>query len=137
MNTQKILIAAGAGGATLLAAGYITYILLFGDSNIGLEPAAEGVFNTTINFSGIIVMELLYGLLLATTLNWKGIDGFGTGLIPGGLIGALVGLTYGLDLFSTTDLVNFNGVIFWGLTYMIRFSVAGGVIGLVYSSHSK
>ena len=91
MNTQKILIAAVAGAATLFATGYVIYILIFGDSTIGMEQAAEGVFSGTFNFSGIIVMELLYGLLLSVTLNWKHTNGFSSGLIPGGLIGALVG----------------------------------------------
>ena len=137
MNTQRILLAALAGAATLFACGFIIYILLFGDSSIGMEPSAEGVLNVKTNFSGIIVMELLYGLLLAVTLNWKGTGSFSSGLIPGGLIGALVGITFGLDLFSTTNLVNFNAVIFWGVTYLIRYALAGGVVGLVYGKQAN
>jgi hypothetical protein len=58
-------------------------------------------------------------------------------LIPGGLIGSLIGFTFGLDLFSTTDLVNFNFVIFWGVTNAIRYAIAGGVVALVFGSRSK
>ena len=139
MNVQKILIASAAGAATLFACGYIIYVLLFGNSPIGLEESASGVMlsSSDTNFSGIIAMELLYGLLLAATLNWKGTSGFGSGLIPGALIGSLVGFTFGLDLLSTTNLVNFNYVIFSGLTYAVRYGLAGGVIALVYGDNSK
>jgi hypothetical protein len=136
MNVQKILIAAVAGGITLFFGGYIIYMLIFGNSTIGYEPAAEGIFSGP-NLSGIIAMELLYGLLLSVTLNWKGTNGFSSGLIPGALIGALIGFTFGLDLFSTTNLVNFNYVIFAGLTYLVRYSLAGGVVALVYGKSSS
>jgi hypothetical protein len=134
MNIQKIFIASAAGAATLFASGYIIYVLLFGNSTIGLEESANEVMlaASETKFSGIIVMELLYGLLLAATLNWKGTNGFSSGLIPGALIGSLIGFTFGLDLLSTTSMVNFNYVIFSGVTYTVRYGLAGGVIALVY-----
>jgi hypothetical protein len=134
MNVQKIFIASAAGAATLFASGYIIYVLLFGNSTIGLEESANEVMlaASETKFSGIIVMELLYGLLLAATLNWKGTNGFSSGLIPGALIGSLIGFTFGLDLLSTTSMVNFNYVIFSGVTYTVRYGLAGGVIALVY-----
>ena len=139
MNVQKILIAAVAGAATLFACGYIIYVLLFGNSSIGMEASADGVVLSVseTRFSGIIVMELLYGLLLAVTLYWKGTNSFGSALIPGALLGAIIGLTFGLDLFSTTNLVNFNYVIFTGITYAIRYSLAGGVIAVVFGKSSE
>jgi len=139
MNVQKIFIASIAGAATLFACGYIIYVLLFGNSNIGLESSAEGVMLTSAGtrFSGIIVMELLYGLLLAVTLNWKGTNGFASGLVPGALLGALIGFTFGLDLFSTTSLVNFNYVIYSGITYLVRYSLAGGVIAMILGNPSE
>ncbi len=138
MNVQKIFIASAAGAATLFATGYIIYVLLFGNSPVGLEESANGVMLTgsETKFSGIIVMELLYGLLLASTLNWKGTNGFSSGLIPGALIGSLIGFTFGLDLLSTTNLVNFNYVIFAGVSYAVRYGLAGGVIALVYGQNN-
>ena len=139
MNVQKIFIASAAGAAMLFASGYIIYVLLFGNSPIGLEESAKGVMlaASETRFSGIIVMELLYGLLLAATLNWKGTNGFSSGLIPGALIGSLIGFTFGLDLLSTTSLVNFNYVIFAGVTYAVRYGLAGGVIALVYGQNNQ
>ncbi len=138
MNVQKIFIASAAGAATLFASGYIIYVLLFGNSPIGLEESANEVMlaASETRFSSIIVMELLYGLLLAATLNWKGTKGFSAGIIPGALIGSLIGFTFGLDLLSTTSLVNFNYVIFAGVTYAIRYGLAGGVIALVYGQNN-
>jgi len=139
MNAQKILIAAVAGGITLFATGYIIYVLIFGASSIGLTDGASSVLlpSDQVKFSGIIAMELLYGLLIAATLNWKGGSGFGSGLIPGALLGLLIGFTFGLDLYSTTHLVDFNYVIFSGLTYGVRFCLAGGVVALVLGGKQK
>jgi hypothetical protein len=138
MNVQKIFIASAAGAATLFASGYIIYVLLFGNSQIGLEESATSVMlaSSDTRFSGIIVMELLYGLLLAATLNWKGTNGFGSGVIPGALIGSLIGFTFGLNLLSTTSLVSFNYVLFSGITYAVRYGLAGGVIALVYGKNN-
>lgn len=137
MNVQKIFIASVAGAATLFALGYVIYVLLFGNSPIGLEESASGIMlaGSDTRFSSIIVMELLYGLLLAATLNWKGTNGFGSGVIPGALIGSLIGFTFGLDLLSTTTLVNFNYVLFSGVTYAVRYGIAGGVIALIYGQN--
>ena len=137
MKVEKILIAAVAGGVTLFATGYIIYELIFANASIGMEPAAEGVLGVKLDLSGIIVMELLFGLLLAVTLNWKGTNGFSSGLIPGGLIGVIIGITINLYLLSTTDLINFNSVIYDGITFLIRFAIAGGVVALIYGKAVK
>lgn len=136
MNTQKLLTGAIAGGITLFAAGFVIYVWLFGNSNIGMEPSAEGIMMDNIKFPTIILMELLYGLLLTMILIWKGAGNFSSGLSTGALVGLLIGLTFGLDLFSTTNLVNFNYVLYSAITYAVRYGLAGGVIALVIKSKS-
>lgn len=137
MNTNKILTGAIAGAAALFVQGYLMYEIIFKNSTIGMQPEAAEILNSQVNFSGIVVMELLYGLLLATVLNWKAARGFLNGLIPGGFIGLIVGLTFGLDLYSTTTLVNFNFVLFWGLTNLVRYSISGGIIAATFGYISK
>lgn len=134
MNAQKLLIGTLAGGITLLAAGFIIYVWLFGNSNIGMEPSAEGIMLENIKFPTIILMELVYGLLLTIILLWRGAGNFSSGLSAGALVGLLIGLTFGLDLYSTTGLVNFNYVLFSAVTYAVRYGLAGGVIALVIKS---
>jgi hypothetical protein len=134
MNAQKLLIGTIAGGITLFAAGFIIYVWLFGDSNIGMEPAAEGFMLENIKFPTIILMELVYGLLLTIILIWRGVTNFSSGLSAGALIGLLIGFTFGLDLFSTTGLVNFNYVLYEAITYAVRYGLAGGVIALLIKS---
>ena len=136
MNTQKLLIGTIAGGITLFAAGFIIYVWLFGNSNIGMEPGAEGLMLENIKFPTIILMELVYGLLLTIILTWRGVANFSSGLSAGALIGLLIGFTFGLDLFSTTSLVNFNYVLFEAVTYAVRYGLAGGVIALLIRSKS-
>ena len=131
MNTQKLLIGTIAGGITLFAAGFIIYVWLFGNSNIGMEPLADGIMLADIKFPTIILMELLYGLLLTIILLWRGTGNFSSGLSAGALVGLLFGFTFGLDLYSTTGLVNFYYVLFSAVTYAVRYGLAGGVIALV------
>jgi hypothetical protein len=87
-----------------------------------------------IKIPTIILMELVYGLLLTIILIWKGSGNFSSGLSAGALVGLLIGFTFGLDLFSTTDLVNFNYVLFSAVTYAVRYGLAGGVIARVISN---
>lgn len=136
MNTQKLLIGTVVGGITLFAAGYIIYMWLFGNANIGMEPSADGIMMDNIKIPTIILMELVYGLLLTMILIWKGTGNFSSGLSTGALVGLLIGFTFGLDLFSTTSLVNFNYVLFSAVTYAVRYGLAGGVISLVIKTKS-
>jgi hypothetical protein len=134
MNTQKLLIGTIAGGITLFVTGFIIYVWLFGNSNIGMEPSAEGIMLENIKFPTIILMELVYGLLLTIILLWRGAGNFSSGLSAGALVGLLIGFTFGLDLYSTTGLVNFNYVLFSAITYAVRYGLAGGVIAFVIKS---
>lgn len=136
MNVQKLLIGTIVGGITLFAAGYIIYMWLFGNANIGMEPSAEGIMLENIKFPTIILMELVYGLLLTIILIWRGAGNFISGLSAGALVGLLIGFTFGLDLFSTTGLVNFSYVLFEAVTYAVRYGLAGGVISLVIRNKS-
>ena len=134
MNQQKILIAAIAGGLTLFAGGFVFYVLIFSNADFILNSVSEGISRETVLFPTIILMELLYGFLLAVVLGWKKAHNFGSGLMAGAFIGLLIGVTFGLDLFSTTHMVQVGGIIFWGITYSIRYGFSGGVIGVIYQA---
>jgi hypothetical protein len=136
MNQQKILIATIAGGVTLLAGGFIIYELIFGNADFVMNSQLEGIKREAFLFPAIILMELLYGFLLAVILNWKKANNFGSGLMAGAFVGLLIGVTIGLNLFSTTHILQVGGIIFLGVTYAIRYGFAGGVIGLIYRPKS-
>jgi hypothetical protein len=127
MNTQKTLLATLAGGATLFALGFLIYVLAFGDATFGMGPAAEAAAKEAINFPSIILMELLYGFLIAYVLGrWAGVST--------SILGLIIGLCTALELFATTNITNLNGVIFTAVTWAVRWAIAGGVAGIVLGS---
>ena len=129
MNVQKTILGTLAGLVGLFGLGLLIYVVLFSTVQ-HTTPAAEGI-NREL-FPGIIAFEIIYALLLTIIFQkWAGISTFNGGLKAGALIGLLLGLAMGLWLFSTTTLFTHDIVWWHGLTWAIRFGVAGGLIGWV------
>ena len=135
MNSTKTLLAALAGGLTLFALGYLIYMVIFGNADFYMAPGEKAGMRADLVLWPIILMEILYGLLLAITFGrLAGISTFSGGLKAGAVIGLLLGACVGLDYFATTAFYSLTVVLFWGITYAIRFAVAGGVAGMVLGS---
>ncbi len=118
-----------AGFVGLFGLGLLIYVVIFQPIQ-HTTAVAEGV--TRELFSGIIALEILYALLVTIIFQkWAGISTFDGGLKAGAIIGLLLGLCTGLWLYSTTTLYDHNIVWWHGLTWAIRFGVAGGLIGWV------
>ena len=129
MNVQKTILATLAGFVGLFGLGLLIYVVLFQPVQFTTD-AAQGA--TREFFAGIIAFEIIYALLVTIIFQkWAGITTFNGGLKAGALIGLLLGLCLGLWLFSTTTLFDHNIVWWHGLTWAIRFAVAGGLIGWV------
>ena len=129
MNIQKTILGTLAGFVGLFGLGLLIYVVLFSTVQY-TTIAAEGL-NREL-FPGIIAFEIIYALLVTIIFQkWAGISTFNGGLKAGALIGLLLGLAMGLWLFSTTTLYDHNIVWWHGLTWAIRFGIAGGMIGWV------
>ena len=138
MSTQKILTAGIAGGLALFACGAIFYLLIFGGADFFLSPGAESSLRDPMALWAIIIMEVLYGCLLALIFGrWAGIKTFAAGLKAGALIGLIIGLCVGLEYYAETVIYNISFVVYWGVTWAIRWAVAGGVVGWVLGRGSQ
>lgn len=130
MNVQKTLLASVAGLVALFGLGFVIYVLLFPEIPVTTDVMQEGYSRNF--FPGIIAFEFLYGLLLTIIFQqWAGIKTFNGGLRAGAVIGLLLGLCMGLWLFSTTSLYSANIVWWYAITFVVRFGVAGGLVGWV------
>ena len=126
---NKVLAIIG-GTVALFGLGYLIYVVLGFHSQNG--SGAEAVFGfEALNLPAIILMEVLYATLLMLIYSrWAQIKTFSGGAQAGFIIGAFIGVCAILEVFAlTSDLVEITGVILAGVTFGIRFAVAGGVIG--------
>ena len=126
---NKVLAIIG-GTVALFGLGYLIYVVLGFHGQNGSE--AETVFGfEALNLPAIILMEVLYATLLMLIYSrWAQIKTFSGGAQAGFIIGAFIGVCAILEVFAlTTNLVEITGIISAGVTFGIRFAVAGGVIG--------
>ena len=125
---NKVLAVIG-GTIALFGLGYLIYVIIFGDATFMLGSGAEAA-SKDLNIGVIILMEALYALLLTIIFSkWAQIKTFSTGAKAGFIIGLLVGLCGSLELYATTTLTTAEGIAYSGITWAIRWAVAGGVIG--------
>ena len=126
---NKMLAVLG-GTVALFGLGYLIYLVLFAGSDMHFGSGSENVISEEVNFGAIILMEVLYAALLTIIYSkWAQIKTFATGAKAGFIIGALIGACFILHLYATTNLTSINGILFYAITYAVRYSVAGGVVG--------
>ncbi len=134
MKTNKILLAGLAGGIASFLMGWLLWGIVFRsyfESNMGsatnlMKPEAEMVW------WALIAGNLLSGLLLAIIFGrWASISTFVGGLKAGATIGLLMGLSYSLVSFATSNMYILNSAIVDSLLNAVVGGVAGGVVGWV------
>jgi len=126
---NKILAVLG-GTVALFGLGYLIYVIGGFHAQNGAD--ATNVFDfDTLSIAPIILMEVLYATLMMLIYSrWAQIKTFSTGAQTGLIIGVFIGVCAILEVFAlTTDVVEITGVIIAGVTFGVRFAVAGGVIG--------
>ncbi len=124
------IIAVLGGTVVLFGLGYLIYVVLFGEAEFLMTDGIKAAGREEHLFPYIILMEILYATLITIIFSkWAQIKTFSTGAKAGLIIGLLLGACFGLDLFATTTLLTGTGVVFWAITFAIRYAFAGGVIG--------
>lgn len=126
---NKILAVIG-GTVALFGLGYLIYVIGGFHAQNGTD--ATSVFDfESLSLAPIILMEVLYATLMMLIYSrWAQIKTFSTGAQAGLIIGLFIGVCAILEVFAlTSNLVEISGVITAGVTFGIRFAVAGGVIG--------
>lgn len=126
---NKILAVLG-GTVALFGLGYLIYVIGGFHAQNGAD--ATTVFNfDSLSLTPIILMEVLYATLIMIIYSrWAQIKTFSTGAQAGLIIGIFIGICAILEVFAlTNNLVEISGIITAGITFGIRFAVAGGVIG--------
>lgn len=126
---NKILAVLG-GTVALFGLGYLIYVIGGFHGQNGTDATTVFDFDT-LRIAPIILMEVLYATLMMIIYSrWAQIKTFSAGAQAGLIIGVFIGVCAILEVFAlTTDVVEITGVIIAGVTFGVRFAVAGGVIG--------
>ncbi|MDF1865027.1 MAG: hypothetical protein P1U70_09345 [Saprospiraceae bacterium] len=129
---KKYIIGTLAGGLTLFLAGILIYALLLPNPEFANGPAAVGAMKSAPNAISIVTGELVLGFLLTYIFHkWATISTALGGAKAGALIGGLIALGFNLLVFGTTELMTIEGCFYNAFTWVIRWALAGAVVGLI------
>ncbi|HMQ46766.1 MAG TPA: hypothetical protein PKA00_04685 [Saprospiraceae bacterium] len=138
MSANKLLVATLAGGVTFFLLGWLVWGMLLADYMAKNAGSATGVAKEPMVMWAIALSNLLSGLLLAVIFGrWAGIKTFMTGAKAGAVLGLLLGLSYDLLLFGTSNVTTMNALVVDVLANVVVTAVAGGVVGWVLGRNEK
>lgn len=134
MKINKILIAGLVGGIVALLLGFLLYGLAlssFFEQNMG---SASGVMKEEADFNWIAMVlgHLSLGLLFAIIFGrWASISTFPTGLKAGAVLGFLIGCTYDLINYGSTNIYTLTGTIVDIVVTAVVGAIVGGVVAIM------
>jgi uncharacterized integral membrane protein len=134
MNAKKRIMATLAGFLVYFMLGFILYGMLLNDFMGANTGSAKGVMRTDADMQwwALIVGNLLQAYLLVYIFgNWAKISTFGGGLKAGAMIGFIMALGFGLNMYATTNISNLSATLVDPIVMAIMMGITGGVVGWV------
>ncbi len=131
---KKILFGTLGGGATGMLVSMAIFMGIFGsmaeqwmaDNAACLKPMDGSMV-------WWIVTSLIWGLLYSLLFHKMGVSGFKGGAIAGAWIGLLIALIFGLSQAMSYIAYPFSWLPYDVIASTVTGSLAGGVIGLIFS----
>ena len=121
-----------AGGLTLFLTGLVIYVLLMPSPEFAAGPAAAAAMKQSPDIAFIIIGELLFGFLLTYILHyWATISTPAAGAKAGALLGGLIALGYNFLIYGTSEMLSLGGCFYEAATWVVRWAIAGAVVGLM------
>lgn len=134
MGTNKLALATLAGAVTAFILGYALYGILLAGFFAANAGSATGVMKPVPSMLPLALGQLPGALLLALMIQrWGGSRSMGGGAKVGATLGLLMGLSYDLIAYATTNLANLTATLVDPLVTGFLMAVVGAVIGLVLS----
>ncbi len=132
MDAKKLVMASVAGAVTLFVLGGLFYVLLLEDFFTKAAGDAAVAYRQEPLLWSIFLGELANAVLVTVIFGrWASIKTFMGGVKGGAVIGLLMGLGIALIFYGTTTLGNITSTLADALITVIRYGIAGGVIGWV------
>lgn len=140
MDTKKFLFGTLAGGVTFFFLGYLVYGLALMSFFSAHAGSATGVAKSMeeMGWGALILGNFAYGALLTYIfLKWANISTFASGASGGAVIGLLMGLSYDMTSFGTTNIMDLTAALTDVVVSSVMTAIVGGIIGLVLGMGSK
>lgn len=134
MDAKKRIMATLAGFITYFLLGFIFYGMLLMDFYASNAGTASGVMRVDgdMQWWALIAGNVMMAYLLVYIFgNWANITTFGGGLKAGAIIGFIMSLGFGLNMYGTTNISNLTSTLVDPIVMTVMMGATGGVIGWV------
>lgn len=134
MDAKKRILATLAGFVVYFILGFLFYGVLLMDfyaSNVG---TATGVMRSDddMQWWALIAGNVMMAYLLVYIFgNWANITSFVAGLKAGAMIGFIMALGFGLNMYGTTNISNLTATVVDTFAMAAMMGATGGAVGWV------
>ncbi|WP_411274681.1 hypothetical protein [Daejeonella sp.] len=128
MNT-KTLISGIVTGIVIFFVGYLIYGIVMMDYFASTMPVYQGLVKDPMEIWAIGVGNLIYGILLAWSLNAAGISSASRGASYGAIAFFLYAIATGFIIYGQMNLSTIQSIFVEGLCSAVMMGIGGAVAG--------
>lgn len=134
MDAKKRIMATLAGFVVYFLLGFLLYGILLMDFMAANTGTATNVMRTDADMQwwALIAGNVMQAYLLVYIFgNWANITTFGGGVKAGAIIGFIMSLGFGLNMYGTTNISNLTATLVDPFVMAVMMGLTGGVVGWV------
>ena len=132
MDAKKRIMATLAGFVVYFLLGFLLYGILLMDFMAANTGTATNVMRTDADMQwwALIAGNVMQAYLLVYIFgNWANITTFGGGVKAGAIIGFIMSLGFGLNMYGTTNISNLTATLADPFVMAVMMGLTGGVVG--------
>ena len=137
MDIKKLLLGGIAGAVTTFLLGWLLFGMLLMDFMKRHPGAAGNISRAEPEFLYLVIGNLAMGFLFAYLFIKANISSMGSGLVAGGIIGALMSAGYNCIWYATSTAISKTGMAADVGASIVMFAISGAVVGMVMGMGKK
>jgi hypothetical protein len=139
MDIKKLLTGGIVGGILFFGLGYLIYgnlLVSFMQKHPGTATGVDRAM-ADIQFLYLVIGNLAMGFLLAYIFVKSNVSSMGSGLVTGGVVGALI--TVGIDcmMYATTNVLSKTGMAADVAATTVMCAIVGAIVGMIMGMGKK
>ncbi len=139
MDIKKLFIGGITGGILYFLLGWLIYGMLLMDFMNNHQGAAGNVqrAETEMEYLYLAIGNLAMGFMLAYVFLKGNVNSMGSGLITGGIIGALVSVGVDCTMYGTTHVISKTAMAADVAAMTVMSAIVGAIVGMVMGMGKK